>query len=86
MNNTEFIKKAKMIKRELNIEFSKIDVIEFALNRKKEYYSEHYDDLDWNEQDILQSDIDWLDWEIEFIETDIRWLIRELKDLYLYGY
>ena len=86
MTIKEYIDKIKSTKRKLNIEMSRMDVIDFALHRKEKYYADHYDDLSWKEAEVLRSDIDWLGMNIEFIAYDISWLIMELKDLYLYGY
>lgn len=86
MDIKEYQAEIKRIKREIKIELSKIDVIEFALCRKETYYADHYDDLEWNKKSLLESNIGWLGGNVEFIDQDLRWLIRELKDLYLYGY
>ncbi len=86
MTIEEYVNEIKSRKRKLNIELSRFDVIDFALHRKEQYYADHYDELFCEEAEVLRSDIDWLGMNIEFIAHDISWLIRDLKDLYLYGY
>ena len=86
MSVEDYVDHIKSAKRRLNIELSRLDVIEFALRRKKKYYADNYDVLTWEQKHVLKSDIGWLDYNIEFIEQDIRWLVIELKDLYLYGF